>query len=32
MKAYYSDGRGRYGTDESYDYFYKYDDSQLPIP
>lgn len=25
MKAYYSDGRGRYGTGEYYDYFYKYD-------
>lgn len=25
MKAYYSDGRGRYSTGESYDCFYKYD-------
>lgn len=28
MKAYYSDGRGRYGTGESYDWFYKYDDNE----
>lgn len=26
MKAYYSDERGRYGTGESYDWFYKYED------
>lgn len=26
MKAYYSDGRGRYATGEDYEYFYKYDD------
>ena len=26
MEAYYSDGRGRYGTGESYDWFYKYED------
>ena len=26
MEAYYSDGRGRYGTGESYDWFYKYGD------
>ena len=26
MEAYYNDGRGRYGTGESYDWFYKYDD------
>ncbi|MCI9079271.1 MAG: leucine-rich repeat protein [Lachnospiraceae bacterium] len=30
MKAYYSDGRGRYGTGESYDYFYKYDEEENP--
>ena len=28
MKAYFSDGRGPYGTGESYDYFYKYDDNE----
>lgn len=28
MKAYYSDGRGRYGTGESYDWFYKYEDEE----
>lgn len=28
MKAYYSDGRGRYGTGESYDWFYKYEDCE----
>ena len=26
MEAYYNDGRGRYGTGESYDWFYKYED------
>lgn len=26
MKAYYSDGRGRYGTNESYDWFWKYEE------
>ncbi|MDE7210299.1 MAG: leucine-rich repeat protein [Lachnospiraceae bacterium] len=26
MEAYYSDGRGRYGTGESFDYFCKYED------
>lgn len=26
MKAYYSDGRGRYNTGESYDWFWKYED------
>lgn len=26
MEAYYSDGRGRYGTGESFDWFYKYED------
>lgn len=26
MRAYYSDERGRYGTGESYDWFYKYED------
>lgn len=25
MEAYYNDGRGRYGTGESYDWFYQYD-------
>lgn len=30
MKAYYSDGRGRYGTGESYDWFYKYDEDEEP--
>ncbi len=28
MKAYWSDGRGRYGTGEDYDYFYKSEDSE----
>ena len=31
MQAYYDDGRGRYGTGESYDYFYKYDEEDDPI-
>lgn len=31
MQAYYDDGRGRYGTGESYDYFYKYDEEDVPI-
>ncbi len=26
MSAYYSDGRGRYGTGESYDWFWKYEE------
>lgn len=26
MEAYYNDGRGRYGTGESFDWFYKYED------
>lgn len=28
MKAYWSDGRGRYGTGEDYDYFYKFDEEE----
>lgn len=28
MAAYYSDERGRYGTGESYDWFYKYEDCE----
>lgn len=28
MEAYHSDGRGRYGTGESYDWFYKYEDDE----
>lgn len=31
MKAYYSDGRGRYGTGESYDYFWRYEDEPVEI-
>ena len=31
MKAYYSDGRGRYGTGESYDYFWQYEDEPVEI-
>ncbi|WP_032120938.1 leucine-rich repeat domain-containing protein [Clostridium amazonitimonense] len=31
MGAYYSDGRGRYGTGESYDWFYKYEDEDVEI-
>lgn len=27
MEAYYSDGRGRYGTGESYDWFWQYEDN-----
>lgn len=27
MEAYYTDGRGRYGTGESYDWFWKYEDN-----
>ncbi len=30
MEAYYSDGRGRYSTGESYDWFYKYEDCDDP--
>ncbi len=28
MRAYYDDDRGRYGTGESYDYFWKYDEDE----
>lgn len=31
MKAYYSDGRGRYNTGESYDWFYEYEDGNKKI-
>ena len=31
MVAYYEDGRGRYGTGESYDYFYKYEEENAEI-
>lgn len=31
MDAYYADGRGRYGTGESYDYFYQYEGEDVPI-
>ncbi|MCI8670311.1 MAG: leucine-rich repeat domain-containing protein [Lachnospiraceae bacterium] len=31
MEAYYSDGRGRYGTGESYDYFWQYEDETMEI-
>jgi len=31
MRAYYSDGRGRYGTGESYDWFYKYENKDVEI-
>ncbi|MEW9095339.1 MAG: leucine-rich repeat domain-containing protein [Clostridiaceae bacterium] len=31
MKAYYSDRRGRYGTGESYDWFYKYENEDVEI-
>ena len=30
MEAYYNDGRGRYSTGESYDWFYKYDEDEEP--
>ena len=30
INAYYNDGRGRYGTGESYDWFYKYDEDEEP--
>lgn len=29
MDAYYNDGRGRYGTGESYDYFWQYEDEEV---
>ena len=31
MAAYYDDGRGRYGTGESYDWFQKYEDGVTSI-
>lgn len=31
MRAYYSDGKGRYGTGESYDWFYKYENKDVEI-
>jgi hypothetical protein len=31
MEAYYSDGRGRYNTGESYDWFYEYEDGNKKI-
>ncbi len=31
MNAYYADGRGRYGTGESYDYFYQCEGEDVPI-
>ena len=30
MEAYYNDGRGRYSTGESYDWFYKYEEEDAP--
>lgn len=31
MEAYYNDGRGRYGTGDSYDWFWKYEDDDVEI-